>query len=226
VTQLIVWGGVALALAALGPAGAQERELDGEGLALELLYEDNFETLSSKWVAEGKATVKIENGALSVNALGEGQAQYSTIWLNEELSGDVLVEFTAFCPPQEGASNINLFFMMREQDGADVLSEKHSGAYKVYHSLPGYIVTLTHKWSRLRRCPGFNLMSERTDVQAKNEHKYRVQLLKTDGQLRYFLDGAKIHDWTDPNPYEEGKFAFRTWHTHVLFDDFKVWQVK
>jgi len=202
--------------------------IDGERFSAKTIYEDRFEQLSPIWVLEGKPAVRAKHGKLHVDASGEGPGRYATLWLNKELPSNVLIEYHARCPRQQTtAANLNQFLMACEADGADILSIQHSGDYKDYHSLPLYIITLTYKWSRLRKCPGFECVSERMDVRSGNEVRYRIRILKTGDRIRYFINDAKVHDWTDTaGSYTSGKFGLRTWSTVVEYDNFRVYDVR
>jgi len=202
--------------------------VDDQTFSVSPIYQDGFARLRPIWIIEGQAKVEAAGGKLCVDATGEGDARYSTLWLNRKLRGDVLIEYTAYCPAQESpAANLNQFLMAHEAHGADVVSTKHSGAYKEYHALPLYIITFTEKWSRLRRCPGFECVSERMDRCSVNDKKYRIKILKTGDRIRFFVNGDKYHDWTDPEgSHTSGKFGFRTWNTRVEWDSLRIWQVE
>src|SRR5690606_32720163 len=106
--------------------------------------------------------------------------------------------------------------------------------YKEYHQLPLYIITFTGAlegrpqnpgWSRLRKDPGFNLLSEDMETKARTGETYNISVLVQKGRIRYYINGRLIHDYTDPEPYTSGWFAWRTWHTNLCIREVKAWEL-
>ena len=114
---------------------------------------------------------------------------------------------------------MNIFLHARELDGSPVRFDR-SGKYDEYHQIPNYIVTLTggHTpgWSRVRRDPGFAMLSE-SDIRSKVGETYDIVATYVKGRVRYYINDRKIHDVTDANPLDGGHFALRTWSTDVDF---------
>ena len=122
---------------------------------------------------------------------------------------------------------MNLFLHARELDGTPVRFGRQ-GSYKLYHEIPNYIVTLTGGcqpgWSRVRRDPGFHLLHE-ADVRSDVGQEYALVLTFQQGRLRYYMNGQRLHDVTDPNPLSPGRFALRTWSTNGWWDDVEFGQL-
>lgn len=214
----------ATAPATLPTAGpTQEVTIDGDAYHVQWLVKEDFEEGLSRWAVEGNAEVAVVDGRLRVRNLDPEKRSVATVWFRPELPQNVLVRFLAKpTEPAEGnAANINLFLHARELDGSPVRFGR-SGAYKLYHEIPNYIITLTGGcrpgWSRARRDPGFNLLHE-ADVRSDVGTEYAVTLTFQDGRLRYYLNGKRIHNVVDPDPLPAGRFAIRTWSTNAWWDD-------
>ena len=54
---------------------------------------------------------------------------------------------------------------------------------------------------------------------------YKIEILKTGHRFRYFVDDKKIHDYTDPEPHQEGLIGLALWKSIVAIDGFRVYQV-
>ena len=109
------------------------------------------------------------------------------------------------------------------------------GRYKGYRAMPNYIVTHVSgkdEFKGVRECPGrqrlrrnpdFHLIDESFDVESELEREYAVVFAVKAGRVRYYLDGAKIFDWQDPEPITGGGFfAFRTYKTHEVYSDLLI----
>jgi len=206
--------------------GKNEFRLGEEVFRLRLLCASDFndaEALARDWVVEGRPRASIAKGRLLVDAFGSDRA--ATLWYRAEFEADLLVEFAGVTVPPHGACNFNLFLHASELDGSDVLSRQRSGSYSDYHEINNYIFTLTEGWSRFRRDPGFQCLSEDLTLQAKPNVSYRVVILQQGGRLRSLVNDRLIHDVTDPQPHTRGRIALRTWNTALAYDRFRVWSV-
>lgn len=205
--------------------GKGEFTLGGEVLRVGLVRAADFddgEALGRDWVVEGSGRASIAKGRLFVEAFGNDRA--ATLWYRAEFDADLLVEFAGVTVPPHGACNFNLFLHASQLDGSDVLGHERSGAYADYHEINNYIFTLTEGWSRLRRNPGFQCLSEDLTLHAKPNVPYHVVILQQGGRLRAFVNDQPIHDVTDPHPHTHGRIALRTWNTALAYDRFQVWK--
>jgi hypothetical protein len=101
-----------------------------------------------------------------------------------------------------------------------------SGLYSEYHRLPNYIWTLTSTHTRLRRNPGFELLSEDRSTVTEPDRTYRLALTVERGRIRCYLDGRLIHDATDPDAHRRGKLAFRTYQTRLWWDNLRIYRIE
>ncbi|MCK9478887.1 MAG: S-layer homology domain-containing protein [Firmicutes bacterium] len=193
---------------------------------LELVYEDNFETNKNNFKLEGMGGYDVKDGVLHFSdpvLPGSG----TTLWVDEEFSGNLYISYNCKAVNVDDAKNLNLFFYATTLDGKDVLSEEHSGFYGEYHkTVNSYILTFTYGHSRVRKDPGFIILSEDMNKTTSFETEYFIECIKIDNHLQIKIDGEVIHDIVDSEPYEYGKIGFRTYHSDTIFDNFKVYQIK
>ena len=76
-------------------------------------------------------------------------------------------------------------------------------------------------WTRLRRNPGFAKISD-VEKRAEWGKTYEVVLMVQDGRVRAYIDGEKVHDWTDSDPLSGGKFGLRTWSSNITVHSVEV----
>jgi len=199
----------------------------GETLAAELLVDAEFAgpaDLARSWVLEGPAKAVTENGRLLIASIGEKTA--ATLWFKGEFEADLAVEYAGITVAPHGACNFNLFLHATELDGEDVLARPKSGAYNEYHDINNYIFTLTPGWSRFRRDPGFNCISENLEVHGEPDVHYRVVIAQQGCRFRAWVNDRLTHDVIDPEPHTRGRIALRTWNTSLAYDTFRVWKVR
>lgn len=233
--------GIVAALAGLSMSGAaaptdekrkvETLKLDKDTCRVEWLHREKWDAKwTARWVVEGDAEVKARSGRLLVNSIGADKARAATIWYKEDLPDGVVVRFKAkVLPPEEkNAANLNVFLHAREPDGQP-LKFGRSGAYTDYHKIPNYIVTLTGGvqpgWSRVRRDPGFEMIHE-SQVRSEVGEEYEIAVTVQKGRIRYYLNGKRCHDVTDPKPLPGGKFALRTWSTNAWWDDVEIGRIR
>jgi hypothetical protein len=203
-------------------------------LATELAHETFADdSWRKRWIMEGRAeTSAMPAGLLVVTTPApDGTNPGATLWWHEELPADVLIEFLAGAelPAENNAANLNLILHAREADGSPYRADR-SGKYDEYHQIPNYILTLTggfqEGWARVRRNPGFGLLSENQEIRSEPGKNYHVRVAITGGRLRYWLNGRLIHDLRDPNPLPGGRFALRTWRSRVWWSDLRIYSLQ
>lgn len=153
--------------------------------------------------------------------------RYATIWWRKDLPPDSLIEYKAsVVPPGGEGNNVNTFFYATGPEGEDILAERRTGRYKEYHVIPNYLVTQTATYSRLRRNPGFELLSETKEFFSVPGETYHVQLLKVGGDVRAVFNDRLAHQWTDPSPLTRGRLALRAWHGQSEYHWVRVWAIR
>lgn len=200
---------------------AEEVTLGGERFKVELLHEEDFEGVANRWRFDGRGRVWVENGRLHTDATGVE----STAWFAEEMEGDLLITFQAHILEPVAAKNINLIFLATAPDGGDVLKLYFTGSYPEYHKIPNYIWTFTGGHTRLRRNPGFDMVSEDKNTLPEPFRTYNMAVSVQGGLIRCFIDGEMLHSWRDPSPHRRGKLAFRTFQTHLWWDTLRIYRL-
>jgi hypothetical protein len=216
--------GIAMLAALIGAAATGTVPTTGsaqgeDGIETELARETFRDAAwRDRWIVEGSGEISAGDGRLTVNS------PQATIWWRQPLPADVAITLTAGvdAPAENNAANLNLFFHAREVDGGAYRFGR-SAQYEEYHRIPNYIVTLTggfqEGWSRVRRNPGFEMLSEERSTRSEAGRTYRIRVVVAGGRLRYWLDGKLIHDVRNKQPLPGGHFALRTWRSRVSWSD-------
>ncbi len=207
-------------------------ELPDQVLEVETVCEDGFSRETGDWVAEGGAKVSVRDGRLFMDAT-RGERPFLTLWCRREFEGDGLIEFAARVEPGEGSTNINFILYGTSPDGSSVLetSGERTGEYPEYHELNNYIYTYLNNAEkgsprlrvRFRKDPGFNLLREVWREPLEKGRDYRFAMAVQGARMRYYVDGRLLIDHEDADsPHRRGHHAFRTWHSHISADYFRV----
>ena len=220
--------GAALAvLAPAGPASAVPRR--GRPIA-----HDDFCHGLGRWAVEleNGGTVTASRGTLEVDVPAG-----ATIWFREPLEGPYVLEYTA-TPVSAGGvndrvSDLNNFWNavdVRSPD--DLFATPRGGALAEYDYLTTYYVGYganTNTTTRLRRYvgrPGVRplIYDDPEPLLVANEPNH-VRILSHGSTVRWWNNGRLVFDYTDPEPYPGGHFAFRTTWSHFRINDFRAWSL-
>ncbi len=242
--------GLITLMAALPAAAADEKTPtnrdQNEG---ELLYFEDFDGYKdgspapADWWVEGSVWTGVENGRLRINANPPGgksdPGHACTAFLRQSFAGDLKVSFEAHVTTATtGLNNINFFLLYTDPAGKPLEDSRESradGAYKKYHELNGYIFTYVNERGRtdekarfrIRRCPGFELLSEAYTYEAKKEKTYHVEITRRGADLIISVDGNEILTATDTKgPWPEGLIGLRTFCTDLWWDNIAVTRLK
>jgi hypothetical protein len=79
---------------------------------------------------------------------------------------------------------------------------------------------------RMRRCPGFQLMTETYDNHCRRGVTYHVTVTKVDGDLSFAVDGVVYLKAHDDTPWTEGLIGLRTFRTQLWWDNIVVTALK
>jgi len=237
---------LATALASFVSAFGQEATTMAEENQV-LLVEDFSEGMDNWWV-EGGVNTWVEDERLHLNADPETEGRQpgycATVWCKQEFSGDVKVEFDAHVVSSSlDVNNINFFLLYSDPEGTPLYDTRESRAdagYKLYHVMNGYIFTFlndTREESkqlpadermarvRMRRCPGFNLLTETYDYHCRQGVTYHVEIVKQGTRLSISVDGNELLAHEDPEPHASGLIGLRTYRTYLWWDNIKVTQL-
>lgn len=198
-----------------------------------LLYRDEFNGSLKNWISKlenpDSSSVKIQNNQLEVAVKGG-----ATVWFKPKLWGDLEIgyEATVVSHSANGA-NLNQFWMASDPNMKSG-SFSRNGKFSEYDNLMLYYASLggnENTTSRFRKylADGTKpVVQEYTDaahfpVAGK---KYFIQIIVYQGMTRLSVNGENYFEWNDPDPYTEGLFAFRTFKSHIKYDNFKVYRLK
>ncbi len=219
----------------VGGCSMSTKDLDRQ-----VIYQDDFEGDLSNWVVEQMpgGIVKIIDGKLEIE-----DAKGCTVWFREKLTGPVMIEYEAHLikknGPYDRGSDLNCFWMAQDPENWDDLfanSQKRGGRFTNYDSLRLYYVGYGanhNTTTRFRRYPGTGekpLLPEHDLSDEKYMHKcnvtLKIQLIADGNRIAYLRDGDIVYDVTDPEPFTDGLFGFRTVHNHMTIDNFKVYRLR
>ncbi|MCF6270083.1 MAG: DUF1961 family protein [Melioribacteraceae bacterium] len=203
------------------------------------IYFESFDNpnLPENFFVEGSNKVGIKDGRLWMDASPEvdGERGVGTIWLNQEFSGDLKVEFDVKIIESKGdKNNINFFFLYSDTTGKPIYASTHlrkTGSYSSYKNLNGYIFTYLAGGNpdsarfRFRNCPGFNLLQENFAYHCIKKRVYHIEIAKISNRLTFAVDGKTYIDYTETsnNPiHSKGIMGFRTYSTELWWDNFKI----
>ncbi len=241
-TQLAALALVAV-LTSLTSAFGQEATTVAEDQ--QVLFFEDFSKGMDDWWVEGGVNTWVEEGRLHVNADPEGEGRQpgycATVWCKQEFSGDLKVEFDAHVISSSlDVNNINFFLLYSDPEGTPLYDTRESradGAYKLYHGMNGYIFTFLNDTReetkqlpadqrvarvRMRRCPGFKLLTETYDYHCRQAVTYHVEILRQGTHLSFSVDGNMLLEHEDPEPHTSGLIGLRTYRTYLWWDNIKV----
>ena len=193
--------------------------MDGKGMprmgAEGKSYGADFVNRQSDWrlvSSHPESRLEFRDGVMWVKARRD-----CTIWLAADtFGGDFVLCMKARTIEPHGAANLNVIFMLWCLDGSDPLAakfdpEEHRHAFKDISR--GYMATLTKKWCRMRRNPGYELVSDDQETKTEPGKVHEIRIARMGKRITYTLDGRRIHDVADIDPVPSGRVAIRSWGT-------------
>lgn len=212
-----------------------------------LIFEENFENGMDQWWVEGAMEVWTEDNKIYVDIDKPGQSKGAsgTVWLKQKHPENFIIKYNS-CVVQSGidANNINLFFSYNHPNGKPMIEsreERSSGAYHLYHTLNGYIITFLNDYEaesgrypdgstkariRMRKNPGFNLVNEDFTYHCKQNKLYQFEIIKYKNKITLIVDGEEKLSWEDPDqPYGEGLIGLRTFQSKLYWEKFKLFEI-
>ncbi|HWL53203.1 MAG TPA: DUF6250 domain-containing protein [Chthoniobacteraceae bacterium] len=193
------------------------------------IFEEHFhdERWRDRWWVESQgAVVGRTEAGITISNPQSGTSGGTTIWLRRRLPENVIVRVGArtHAPVEGNACNLNVVLHALEPDGAPVRPGR-SGDYPELHVIPNLIVTFTGGsapgWSRIRRNPGFRLVSEAA-CRAEPNRQYELDYVLNQGQIAVWINGECRHCWRDAQPLNGGYFGLRTWCSNVSFTAVRI----
>jgi len=223
-------GAALAALVPAGTAGASPRHRRGR-----LLAADDFRHGLGQWATELQdgGSVTAAHGVLDIDV-----PSGTTVWFRRKLEGPYILEYTA-TPVSEGGVNDRVSDLNNFWNAADVRSPDdffataRGGALAEYDYLKTYYVGYganSNTTTRLRRYVGEAgvrpLVYDYTEPLLTANEPNRVRIVSDGSTVQWWNNGRPVFDYSDPEPYTSGHFAFRTVWSHFRVTDFRVWQSK
>jgi hypothetical protein len=183
---------------------------------------------ATNWVIETEdpaAKVTDHAGIVDIDT-----AKGLTLWWRKPVAAPVVSSFEAMAVSEGGAndrvSDLNAFWMARDDDGGSVLSHRRSGAFADYDTLRTYYVGIggnRNSTTRFRRYVG-----RAGDRPMLSEHDKRaaadllqpnrwtsIRLIANGRTIAVDRDGRRLFTLDDPAPYASGHFGLRTTWSHL-----------
>ncbi len=160
-----------------------------------------------------------------------------TLWWRSELTAPVRISYDATMISAGGrhdrVSDLNCFWMAQEPGSraAPFVAKPRHGKFTDYDSLFTYYVGYggnTNSTTRFRRydsgskplLPQYDLR-DRAHLLEPN-HRYHIELIAANGRAEFYRDGEKVFSFTDPHPLTRGWFGFRTVHSRMVIENFRI----
>ncbi len=213
---------IVLLVGLLASAGCETREIgepanqeaEGESGDRELIVSEDFDDgrLGDRWTRGsgegGSGSWEVEDGWLTASDI-----KNDPLWLDRKLPEQVRVEFDARARSSEGDLKAEIF-----GDG-----DRHAS---------GYILIMGGWDNRLDVVARLDEHGEdRKEQRSAGVEKgkvYRWAIERTDGTLRWYVDGELYMRYEDDDPLR-GKghryFAFNDWEAPVAFDNLEIYRL-
>jgi lysophospholipase L1-like esterase len=202
-----------------------------------VLHQDGFEHGLSGWVIESErpSHVTARAGVLDIDTPAG-----LTVWLRHELEGPVLIEYEASAVSAGGAndrvSDLNNFWMATNPGPSESPLGQRAGVFSDYNTLRTYYVGLGGNGNTTTRFRRYVASTTERPLLPENDHStpqdllqpnqfQRIRIVANNGLIQYYRDDRKLFEYTDPQPYTHGWFAFRTTQSHLRIRHFAVYRL-
>lgn len=232
--RIVVWTLTLSSIALFSSCLQSGKQSKNDG---QLIFSDDFSHGLDKnfWVVEMDSTpnshVYIKNESLITDTEGG-----VTVWLNQELQGNYLIEYQRTVIMEDGVndrlSDLNQFWNASDPKSKNLFTR--SGKFEEYDDLSQYYVGVGGNYNTTTRFRKYDGLGERIIIGEKNNEEfllqpnttYLVQILVKNGYIRYSMNNKTYFEFNDPNPLTKGYFGFRsTWSRHKI-DYINIYQLK
>jgi hypothetical protein len=201
---------------------------------LTLLHQDDFRDGLEQWVVEQQPGGRTwtEHGTMIIEDTGG-----CSVWFRQKMAAPVVITYKIKASSRARVSDINCFWMASEPGYPDDhfrVNHSRDGSFASYDLLQTYYVGMggnSNSTTRFRRYEGGGkrpLLDEHdlqdADSLITPDQEYEIMLVAADGVASFYRNGKLMLQWKDPEPLEEGWFAFRTVWSRLEIRDFRVWK--
>lgn len=169
------------------------------------VFSDDFERneLGANWISRSTNWSLVDGWLRVKGDRNEG------LWLNYALPERCRVEFDARAASDEGDIKFEIFNTEpRHQTGYIVVF----GGWKNTIS----IIARLNEHGEDRR---------ELDIVPEKGRVYHFVALRTDGTLRWYVDGKLMLEYPDETPIRGRYFGFNDWNSEVFFDNLKIYKL-
>lgn len=200
-----------------------------------IVFSDDFKKDKSLWVSEfeisATSSMQISDGKLDVSATAGG-----TVWYKNKLQGNIMITYNATVVNAGGkndrVSDMNTFWMATNPSSENIFNQ--SGKFESYDKLQLYYAGIgghDNEMTRFRKYDGKggkDILKEYKDKEhlLVGNQKYAIKIIVNNGLVQYFVNDVLFWEYKDALPYKEGYFGFRTYISHQIYEDFKVYQLQ
>jgi len=201
---------------------------------VKVIFADDFKKDKGLWVSEfeqaATSSMKISQGKLDVSATAGG-----TVWYKNKLQGNIMITYNATVIDAGGkndrVSDMNTFWMASNPSSEKINNQ--SGKFESYDNLHLYYAGIgghDNETTRFRKYTGHGqkaILKEYTDKEhlLVGNQKYAIKIIVNNGLVQYYVNDNLFWEYKDASPYEDGYFGFRTYISHQIYEDFKVYQL-
>lgn len=194
---------------------------DGPSTGGTLVYEATFDdgTIGAEWTqSEPDLGWKAGTWTIVDGRLEARDIHNAALWLQTPLPERVRIEFDARALSDEGDVKAEVFGDGRTHQSGYILIH---GGWK--NSINTIARQDEHGEDRKedRRCAGRKgrVMCVEPDV----DYKWTIE--RTDGELRWYLDGVLFLTYDDAHPVQGRHFAFNNWEAPVRYDNLRIYDL-
>ena len=200
-----------------------------------IIFSDDFKKDKKSWISEfetpATSSMKIEDGKLDVVATAGG-----TVWYKNKLQGNIMITYNVTVVDAGGkndrVSDMNTFWMATNPTSENMFNQ--SGKFESYDKLQLYYAGIgghNNETTRFRKYDGIGgkeILKEYTDKEhlLVGNQKYAIKIIVNKGLVHYFVNDILFWEYQDASPYREGFFGFRTYISHQVYENFKVYQLQ
>lgn len=200
-----------------------------------LIFQDRFDGNLGNWITEVVPDSTVHIGIIDEQLVIDTDRGV-TLWLNQVLSGNILIRYKRRVVMEEGPndrlSDMNQFWMAVDPGNPTLFSRE--GRFEEYNSLLTYYAGIGgnyNKTTRFRKYSGDGnrkLIHDLSDEPhlLKPNHTYCIEIVVKDGVTKLYVDDQEYFHYDDEVPLTKGFFGIRATWSRQIVDDVEVFRLK